>query len=67
MNIDIRKHIRNNFKDADIKDIEDSIEASIKSQDEVILPGLGVLFEIVWNNCTDQTKDGILSTLINNI
>lgn len=67
MNIDIRKHIRNNFKNADIRDIEDSIEASIKSKDEVVLPGLGVLFEIVWNNCTDQTKDNILSTLINNI
>ena len=65
--IDIRNHIRNNFKDSDIRDIEESIEASIKSKDEVILPGLGVLFEIVWNCCTDKMKDDILSTLINNI
>ena len=67
MNINIREYIKNNFKNADIRDIEDSIEASIKSKDEVILPGLGVFFEIVWNNCTDKMKDDILSTLLNNV
>ena len=67
MNIDIRQHIKNNFKKADIREIEDSIEASIKSKDEVILPGLGVFFEIVWNNCTDKMKDDILYTLLNNV
>lgn len=67
MNVDIRKYIRDNFKKADIRDIEDSIEESIKSNDEVILPGLGVFFEIVWNNCTDDMKDNILYTLVNNV
>ena len=67
MNIDIRQHIRNNFKKADIRDIEESIEASIKSKDEVVLPGLGVFFEIIWNNCTDKMKDEILYTLLNNV
>lgn len=67
MNIDIRKHIRNNFKDSDITDIENSINSSIDSKDEIVLPGLGVLFEIVWNNCSENTKDSILDVLINNI
>ena len=67
MNIDIRKHIRDNFKDSDINDIENSINSSIESKDEIVLPGLGVLFEILWNNCSEQTKNDILDTLINYI
>jgi len=66
-NIDIRQHIRNNFKKANYNEIEDSINSSIKSKDEVILPGLGVFFEILWNNCTDNTKEEILNTLMNNL
>lgn len=66
-NIDIRNHIKNNFKDASISDIENSINSSIKSRDEVILPGLGVFFEILWENCEKDKKDYILSTLVNNI
>ena len=67
MNIDIRKHIRNNFKDSNITDIENSINSSIDSKDEIVLPGLGVLFEIVWNNCSEDTKNNILDVLINYI
>lgn len=66
-NIDIRKHIRNNFKNANTTDIEESINSSISSKDEVILPGLGVFFEVLWNNCTDTTKEDILNTLMNNL
>ena len=36
MNIDIREHIKSNFKDSDIKDIKDSIESSLKENDEII-------------------------------
>ena len=66
-NIDIRKHIRNNFKEANTSEIEKSINSSINSKDEVILPGLGGFFEVLWNNCTDETKDDILNTLMNNL
>ena len=50
MNIDIRKSIINNFKNSGINDIKDSIESSIKDKDEITLPGIGVFFEILWNN-----------------
>ncbi len=65
--IDIRKHIRDNFKKADMNEIENSINSSINSNDEIILPGLGVFFEVLWNNCTDQIKDDILNILMNNL
>ena len=67
MNIDIRSHIKSNFKGASTEDIENSINSSIESKDEVILPGLGVFFEIVWENCTEDLKNQILNTLLNNI
>lgn len=67
MNVNIREYIRNNFKKQDASEIEESIESSISSNDEVILPGLGVLFEIVWQNCSEDVKNNILQTLVNNI
>lgn len=67
MNVNIREYIRNNFKKADASEIKESIESSISSNDEVILPGLGVLFEIVWQNCSEDVKNNILQTLVNNI
>lgn len=65
MNISIREHIKKNFENSTIQELEDSIIDSINSSDEVVLPGLGVLFEILWNNCSDT--DNILSIIHNNL
>jgi len=67
MNIDIRNSIINNFKDSDIKEIEESIETSIKDKDEITLPGLGVFFEVLWNNSNKDQKQIILETIKKNI
>ena len=53
-NIDIRQYIKNNFKDDNIEDIKSSIEDSISSKEDDPLIGLGVLFEILWNNSTKE-------------
>ena len=63
MNIDIRKSIINNFKDSNVAELKKSIEESIKDNEEITLPGLGVFFEILWNNSDDIRKDYILKTL----
>ena len=67
MNIDIRKHIISNFKDAEKDEIKASIEASIKENNEITLPGLGVFFEILWSNCDENSRDFILNTLKNSL
>ena len=54
MNTDIRKSIINNFNGCSKKDIIDSINDSINDSDEVVLPGLGVFFEILWKNSNDE-------------
>lgn len=63
MNVDIRKHIMENFKDSDINEIKNSIVSGIESKDEVILPGLGVFLEILWNNSDENSQEYILNTI----
>ena len=65
MNISIREHIKKNFKDSSIQDLEDSIKESVNSNDEVVLPGLGVLFEILWKNSNNTNE--ILNVIYNNL
>ena len=65
--MNIRNHIINNFKDSSIDEFRNSIEASIKENDEITLPGLGVFFEILWINSDDSNKEYIISTLKNGI
>lgn len=66
MNIDIREHIKNNFKNGQKDEIKSSIEASISEKDEITLPGLGVFFEILWSNSDENSREYILNTLNNN-
>ncbi len=61
--MDIRGYIKNNFKDDDINSIKESIVESIKSKDEVLLPGLGVVFELVWNNSSEDERINILKKI----
>ncbi len=63
MDIDIRKHIINNFKDSDSNDIRESIEAGLNSKDEVVLPGIGVFFELLWNNSSEEEKNIIINKI----
>ena len=61
--IDVRSYIINNFKEDTIKDIEKSITSSIESKSDDPLIGLGVLFEIMWNNSTNDVRETILSNI----
>lgn len=62
-NIDVRKYIINNFKNDSIEEIEKSIISSISSHDEDPLIGLGVLFEVMWNNSSSDEKFSILNNI----
>ena len=67
MNINIRDYIKNNFKDSSIDELKESIIASIQSNDEVVLPGLGVLFEILWVNSSNSEQENIINMIFSNI
>lgn len=67
MNIDIRRSIKNNFKDSTSEEIVDSINSSIQDQDEITLPGMGVFFEILWLNSNDELKNNIIDIIKKNM
>lgn len=62
-NIDVREYIISNFKDDNTSEIKTSIEESIESHDDDILIGLGVLFELLWNNSSNDEKNIILNNI----
>jgi len=66
-NINIRNYIKENFKNSEINDIKESIVVSINDKDEVTLPGLGVLFEILWENSDEDLRNKILEILKSNL
>ena len=63
MDIDIRRHIINNFRDDDIKTLRNAIEESIKEKDEVALPGLGVFLEVIWQDSSEDLKQEMLNII----
>lgn len=62
-NIDVRQYIVNNFKDSSVEEIRDSIVESITSKEEDTLIGMGVLFELLWNNSSKEEQDTFLSNI----
>ncbi len=66
-NIDIRKYIIENFKDDNEEKIRDSIETTIKFKDEDALIGLGVLFELLWNNLSEEEKSKTINLISTSI
>ncbi len=67
MNISIRKHIKDNFKNTDVNELKTSIEGSINDSEELALPGLGVFFEVLWSSGNDSLRNEILQTLEKNL
>ena len=63
MGVSIREHIINNFKGDDYETLRNAIEESIKEQDEITLPGMGVFFEIVWKEADTALKNKILELI----
>lgn len=61
--VDVRKYIINNFKDDSKEDIANSINMSIESKSDDPLIGLGVLFELMWKNSGNDTKETIISNI----
>lgn len=66
-NIDIRKYIIENFRNDNEDKIRDSIETTIKFRDEDALIGLGVLFELLWNELSDEEKSNDIKAIMNAI
>jgi small acid-soluble spore protein I (minor) len=67
MNLDLRKAVLHNVTGNNKEQLQDTIVDAIESGEEKMLPGLGVLFEVIWKNSDEQKKEEILTTLSNGL
>lgn len=63
MDINIREHIINNFSGDDYETLKRAIDESVSSYDEVVLPGLGVFFELIWENANQELKNELIEII----
>lgn len=67
MDLNIRNAVISNVSGNSQQELEATIVDAIQNGEEKMLPGLGVLFEIIWNNSSDQDKQEMLSVLENGL
>lgn len=60
MNLNLREAIRHNMQGSDEQQIRDTIVDAIQSGEEKMLPGLGVLFEMVWDHADQDLRDEMI-------
>lgn len=67
MNINLRQAVKNNLKDLTDKNIYQTIEESTSIDEDKVLPGLGVIFEVIWNSSDNKFKNQMVSKFVNNL
>lgn len=63
MNLNLRNAIVHNVAGNTQDELKDTIVDAIQNGEEKMLPGLGVLFEIIWNNSSEEEKKEMLEAL----
>ncbi len=66
MIMDLREAIVARVQDKDDAELLEVVQSSIDS-DERALPGLGVLFEIIWKNTDEEVHEQLITNLRNGI
>ncbi|WP_413379213.1 small acid-soluble spore protein SspI [Alkalihalobacillus sp. 1P02AB] len=59
MSFNLRGAIMANIKGSSEQDVEATIVDAIQKGEEKMLPGLGVLFEVYWQQADEQQKDAL--------
>ncbi|MCH5584478.1 small acid-soluble spore protein SspI [Shimazuella sp. AN120528] len=67
MNFNIRGAVIQNIQHMDNSELTGLIEDSITQGEEKLLPGLGVLFEVIWKNSDPSEQQHMIQTLHNKI
>ncbi|MFD1395402.1 small acid-soluble spore protein SspI [Kroppenstedtia eburnea] len=62
MSFPIRGAVYYNIKEMGPQQLKSMVEDSIQGE-EKLLPGLGVLFEVIWQNSTPQDQEHMIETL----
>ncbi|MCM3122662.1 small acid-soluble spore protein SspI [Mesobacillus sp. AQ2] len=63
MNLNLRNAVISNVAGNTQDELKDTIVDAIQNGEEKMLPGLGVLFEVIWQNASEQEKQEMLDAL----
>ncbi len=63
MNLNLRNAIIHNVTGNSQQELEATIVDAIQSGEEKMLPGLGVLFELIWQKASEDEKHEMLGLL----
>lgn len=63
MDLNLRKAILANISNNDQSQLEATIVDAIQTGEEKMLPGLGVLFELIWQQSNPEEKQEMLEAL----
>ncbi len=67
MDLSIRQAVLSNLSSEGVDGIRYTIQDAVKSADEKTLPGLGVMFELVWNDADEVTRNSMVSSITSQI
>lgn len=67
LNLNLRNAIIHNVSGNTQEELKDTIVDAIQNGEEKMLPGLGVLFEVIWKNASEEEKEEMLRTLENGL
>jgi len=67
MNLNLRNAVIHNVSGNSQAELEDTIVDAIQNGAEKMLPGLGVLFEVIWKNSSEEEKKEMLASLENGL
>ena len=63
MDVNIRKAILTNIKDNSRDELEATIVDAVQDGQEKVLPGLGFLFELIWDQANEDERIDMLNSL----
>ncbi|MRG87649.1 small acid-soluble spore protein SspI [Salinibacillus xinjiangensis] len=63
MDLDLRKAVLHNISGNNTEQLEATIVDAIQGGEEKTLPGLGVIFEVYWNNADESEKEEVLEVI----
>ena len=63
MQLNVRKAVLENISNATKDEIYTIINDSLSRKEDITLPGLGVLFEVVWEKANPALKEQIVNLL----
>ncbi|MBR8660125.1 small acid-soluble spore protein SspI [Brevibacillus sp. NL20B1] len=65
--LNLRQAIMYKMQGSSANDVQETITDAIASGQEKTLPGLGVLFEVLWQNSDQATRQSMVQTIADHL